>query len=390
MNLNIAAERQVPISSRQEAALPPIPALTSLRFFAALAIVIFHLSGWGGAFKLSLIETLSQGVSFFFVLSGFILTYSYSNRKFNWPTFFKSRFARVWPLHIFMMGFVFLFEAGPTLALDDTKFWTATFLNFFLMQSWIPDSKLVTSFNSVSWSISVEAFFYLCFPFLFRGKWWPLCMLVAFAVFSAALIIANRSFEGLESASFNEIWAYFLYNGSIARLPEFIIGILTAKIFLASRHLSISKFKATLLECLCIAAIFYSLSDIWSVLIWMDGLGGATQYLTRFNLGAPVFALLIFVFAFSRGWLSIALSNRFWVILGEASFALYMTHSFVIKAVVSADLVGRYNEWVAMTIAIVVSILVSCAVWMLVEIPCRSFIMKFRLKPPFTQSLQHS
>src|SRR5687768_815860 len=82
--------------------LPRLHALTSLRFIAAAMIVYRHLlpytgpaAGWTGTFP------WSQGVSFFFVLSGFILAYNY--RAFETPEavvrFWVARFARVWPVH---------------------------------------------------------------------------------------------------------------------------------------------------------------------------------------------------------------------------------------------------------------------------------------------------
>lgn len=59
--------------------------LTSLRFFAAFAIVLHHLEG---LFLIKGTHDLAYGVSFFFILSGFILTYSYSSFKSNKEIFY--------------------------------------------------------------------------------------------------------------------------------------------------------------------------------------------------------------------------------------------------------------------------------------------------------------
>jgi peptidoglycan/LPS O-acetylase OafA/YrhL len=61
--------------------LQRIAALTGFRFFAAMAIVLLHLKGllWLPSTAFGMLP-LHQGVSFFYVLSGFILQHSYGNR----------------------------------------------------------------------------------------------------------------------------------------------------------------------------------------------------------------------------------------------------------------------------------------------------------------------
>src|SRR5690606_23572241 len=87
-----------------------IEALTGLRFFAAAAIVLHHLQGLpsfpdilGGAIP-------AQGVSVFFVLSGFILTLVHPALDEPGQTrkFYLARFARVWPAHIAVLAAVLL------------------------------------------------------------------------------------------------------------------------------------------------------------------------------------------------------------------------------------------------------------------------------------------
>jgi peptidoglycan/LPS O-acetylase OafA/YrhL len=81
--------------------LPPadLKALTSLRFFAAFMIFMFHLQNYDATPWLQAIGgSMRHGVSFFFVLSGFILTHVYSSReKLDPRMFFLSRFARLYP-----------------------------------------------------------------------------------------------------------------------------------------------------------------------------------------------------------------------------------------------------------------------------------------------------
>ncbi|MDZ4048042.1 MAG: acyltransferase, partial [Pseudoxanthomonas sp.] len=136
--------------------------LTSLRFFAALLIVVHHAESMMGIGGMGV--NWGQGVSFFFVLSGFILTYVYPRLATLDDTqrFLRARVARIWPAHVasFALGFALMPYAWDT--------WTAI-ANLLLVHAWIPQSAYYFSYNGVSWSVSTEAFFYLAFPLLILG-----------------------------------------------------------------------------------------------------------------------------------------------------------------------------------------------------------------------------
>jgi len=80
---------------------PRLPALTSLRFFAALHVVFFHLLALKILWSTGWLKQISSigyvGVSFFFVLSGFILVYTYAGRESTAIEFWRARFARIYP-----------------------------------------------------------------------------------------------------------------------------------------------------------------------------------------------------------------------------------------------------------------------------------------------------
>src|SRR4051794_37121725 len=128
-------------------------ALTSLRFFAASTIVLQHslvlllpadvFLGW----------PLQQGVSFFFVLSGFILVHAYPELP-TWRSVFRfwiARFARVWPAHAFaLLLVVVLFAPSGNAGGEAKKF----FANVFLVHAWTPQMDYYFSYNLPSWSVS--------------------------------------------------------------------------------------------------------------------------------------------------------------------------------------------------------------------------------------------
>src|SRR6266853_1107259 len=88
-------------------ARPRLPALTSLRFFAAFHVVIFHFQAMqifiGPAWFQKLSSIGYVGVSFFFVLSGFILVYTYAGRDTPARDFWRARFARIYPAFAFSL-----------------------------------------------------------------------------------------------------------------------------------------------------------------------------------------------------------------------------------------------------------------------------------------------
>src|SRR6266446_3820239 len=143
-----------------------IKCLTSLRFFAAAMIVVFHSVN---AFRIwdntKIPYPLAQGVSFFFVLSGFILTYVYPSLKggHGIRDFYVARIARIWPAHFVAFLLLLLLIPSGGWVWKGEHLWEIGITNLSLVHAWIPVASYYFSFNSVSWSISTEAFFYLAF-----------------------------------------------------------------------------------------------------------------------------------------------------------------------------------------------------------------------------------
>jgi peptidoglycan/LPS O-acetylase OafA/YrhL len=139
-----------------------LDSLTQARFFAALGVVLFHAcfafharDTWYG----HLSEFGFVGVSFFFVLSGFVLTWS--SRANEKPSrFYWHRFARIWPAYALTWLAAVLYAAVG----HGTVSWKPVVLGFALLQAWTP--KYAMSYNFPAWSLSVEALFYALFPLL--------------------------------------------------------------------------------------------------------------------------------------------------------------------------------------------------------------------------------
>lgn len=152
-----------------------LPALTSMRFFAALHVVFYHYLSpllEGSSWLARLASHGYVGVSFFFLLSGFVLTHVYGDTAFDeGPTrhaFWRKRLARIYP--IYFVAFLLYAPSVITHRLQDgsltswAKLAVSSLVNVLLLQAWVPG--LSSAWNSPSWSISAEAFFYLLFPWL--------------------------------------------------------------------------------------------------------------------------------------------------------------------------------------------------------------------------------
>src|SRR5947209_13632390 len=87
--------------------------LTSLRFFAAVMIVIIHTDVYLKIAPLGHVRpTMSAGVSFFFVLSGFILTHVYTARPASFVPFLRRRIGKLWPNTTLALGLMFFLIPG--------------------------------------------------------------------------------------------------------------------------------------------------------------------------------------------------------------------------------------------------------------------------------------
>jgi len=304
---------------------PIIYPLTALRFFFALAVFGHHCyflskegDGWGRQFYNSVLSEGYIGVSFFFVLSGFILAYNYQERllskSVSWRGFYRARIARIYPLHIITLLIVLPITSGGLSALV-TGEGAATFLaHLTLTQSYWFITPVYTAYNSPSWSISTELFFYLAFPVLTIG----VAKLVrrygrhAFWVFGLALIVP------LAIPLVPADWRHAVfYVHPLARIADFFLGILLFNVFSIIPVSALpAKNSFTLLEVgsIGLLALFVGSSG---------GVPGVYRYSVYYWV--PMI-LLIGVFAYQRGMLSGWLRHPVWQLLGEISFAFYMVH----------------------------------------------------------------
>jgi peptidoglycan/LPS O-acetylase OafA/YrhL len=358
----------MPLENPAPASDARLSALTGLRFIAAMMIFWHHSHTMFGLPNPGL--GLDQGVSFFFILSGFILSYVYPklDDAGTIRRFFIARVARIWPAHLVTLALFFVFT-GATL----NWYFLA---NLFLVQSWIPILNSYFSFNAVSWSISTEFFFYLMFPLLIGSfsRRWFVYLLAAAAVVIGFFALANGG--GFPSSSNDHVSVHGLvYINPLVRLFEFVAGMCCCLLWkrLQSWRMPDSLALFTLLECAALALAIYLMTN--PLHAWSYRFHPAGNEWFGHTSGIPGFCAVLIVFAMGRGLLSRVLSTRTAIVLGEISFSLYLVHSMVLS-LFPVQLKGLLNApWhIGFLCALAVTLALAYLIWALAEMPARQLI----------------
>lgn len=347
-----------------------LPSLTGLRFIAAFAVFGFHVAVADPAAAAAgvphavtwLFRQGATGVSFFFILSGFVLCWS-ARPGDTMLRFWRRRAAKVYPNH-FVAAVVAL---GVVVATGAAVSFAAAATNFLLVQAWVPNESVYFGLNTPSWSLSCEAFFYLCFPLLLLGvgklprRWlWPA---------TGATLAAVCLMPAVALALPEQYRYWFVYVLPPVRMLEFIAGILLARIVQAGLWIPLGVLPAAVLA---LAGYFAS-----------GYLPAGSSYVAGTVI--PL-ALLIPAVAASdlRGGGSSILRTRALIFLGEISFAFYLVHQLAIRFV---DRVAGERLWshqhglLAGLVMLTLSLVASWLLYRVVERPMMSRLAGSRGRP---------
>jgi peptidoglycan/LPS O-acetylase OafA/YrhL len=302
-----------------------IHALTSLRFFAALIVVFFHtllITVPSIATVRIIPRTVSIGyvsVSFFFLLSGYILgmVYLRSERPINKGKFYAARFARIYPLYLLT-----LLADTPDLLLSlrEKLGWAGAvsktakplIVHIVMLQSWILGLRRIDGPN---WSLSVEVIFYLLFPFIgiliWRLKGWQLW---------ASAILVGVGGQLLVCWTTLHVADYAIRDNPILHVSTFALGIFLARwqCLQRDRWGSSPRRGSSIAIALILAVIGFAALVHWQQLI--------PEASIRDGILAPVFLLIIWAFSANQSLPARLVSPKWLVILGEASYGLYLIH----------------------------------------------------------------
>jgi len=352
----------LPLASEEGLPAPrPIHALTGLRFVAALLVFLHH------AASTRCYEGFS-GVTFFYVLSGFILTYNYHLtftrlRPGELWSFYASRVARIYPVHLLTFLAItplYWSHIGPhrSQILRLVK-------NLTLTQSF---GRSYFSFNAVAWSLSDEIFFYATLPFILWGLW-KLRLNRAVPALLTMGVIWFAAFTYVSTHQDGPLAHWRCYINPLLRLGDFLIGVLLGRWYARTAPISSAAgarltLLFTTLEVLAVASfvVAWKCSHLVPVTIRLG------PYYT------PAMASIVLVFAFERGAISRAVGTRLGQWLGEISFCFYMIHQMIILYLTKyrgALHLEQFSDAALMTVAFTTSVVLAGVCYSWYENPMR-------------------
>ncbi|MET9027902.1 acyltransferase [Nocardia sp. NPDC004168] len=346
-----------------------LPSLTGLRFFAAFSVFVFHVMlpaspippykpvnlfadpdiAYDAAWVVGKAGFL--GVSFFFVLSGFVLTWSWKPGSSKLQ-FIRRRVVKIFPNHLTLwVASMVLFAAAITP-------WKAWLPNLFLIHAWFPQNYINAGVNTPSWTLSCELLFYVLFPFLIPGVlrieskylWYCAAAMVAgicVIVLLTAFVIPSSEKSELTPIPVLQLWFGYLFPPS--RLFEFFLGVFVARIVQEGRWIRV---------------------PLWASLAAVVA-GYVVAMYTPFYVGfvlATAVPLALLIGSAAQSDLDGAsrfLSSRLMVRLGEISFAFYICQGVTLFYVRRTMDAATFSAPVAVSLIVALFFLNILAAWSL-------------------------
>ncbi len=400
----VAAPPVAPTASRERRpagappSVPKLHALTGMRFLAAAYVAFHHFALLSGVYPKTPSINLLLGlgyisVNFFFILSGFVLAWNYiddaGSFRVSRRTFWIARFARLYPAYALALLFALPkfvelamrggAPAAGSPALDNPWLVAGTAVTTpLLVQDWLG----LLAWNAVGWSLSVEAFFYLTFPYIApriggvtERRLGVLALLCWLLPLGLALLVFGSQPHGSNAASWYEVSTFtegFFYASPLVHWPEFVLGVIVGRMF-RRRYVEgrVSNWKP---------AWDYVAAGATVLLL---GLLSVLPGQIFISLMPPVFAWLIFSVAHSSSKLAGLLSSPPMILLGDASYSVYLFHATAIYALLGTAAIlgsGRLLSWPAFFSCFGLIVLFTIAVYKWVEQPARRWI-RLRLSP---------
>lgn len=363
-----------------------IDSIQALRAWAFLGIFVSH-TGFicfqgGGAW----------GVSVFFILSGFLMTYNYYGKNRIQTVSLKNNIQFAWgkikhfyPLHIITMLAMLIFMFTGEDVIKITQVSVKLVLNVLLLQCWIP---IQSSINGVSWYLCVTVFLYFVFPYILKT------MEENYSVYKAKKMMAflflaqiGVGFIGSCLPTFSywetgwieqDVTRWFVYFFPPVRALDFVIGCNMGYCFIASKTKTIQKKTVTFFELITIILIVMANICFVASRAKIERGGGnlfvnAHQaiwwtYTVIFTISS---CMIIWLFAKSeRGNISKYMVNRALLYIGNISSSAFLIHTVIFRyidaicnMVFGAEFRLLYGKWLKLSLGFILTI-IATQVWL--------------------------
>ena len=317
-----------------------------LRGVSALLVVFFHLGPAYEAFGIP--QFGGGGVDVFFVISGFIMAYTSAQRPISGAAFMGARIRRIVPLYWAVTSFVFCLAIfAPGLMKRSHTSWLEFIQSLFFLP-FERDGVLVDPVLFLGWTLNYEMFFYLMFAL---GLTFPRG---AGQRYTAFAILGLTGLGGI--LDFNSPLFKFYTNPIML---EFCFGMLAALVYE-----QIPSQVSRPVRNLCLASAFAGLLLVIIIPVFLRDVNRA------WLSGLPALMLVGSCIALEK-W-SLRIGSRFLLLMGAASYSLYLTHIFVTELMVKAARLLAPDAMAAAVIVasgVVLSCLLALAVYRYVEAP---------------------
>ena len=334
--------------------------LTGLRTFAAINIVFFHFSNpnWFG-WLAPVVNAGYASVSFFILLSGFVLAYNYAGRarsgELDKARFWEARFTRLYPIYLLSLLLSWRMVPAEYAAHSHGMFWSGMILSPLLLQGWIPE--IATFLNTPAWTMSAESAYYFAFPWMakmkrperirpFLGKMavvWFLGLIPGTLYF-----LLNPDGIAHPDRWSAAPWLQALKFTPIPHLASFVFGVMLASV---DEMVGRSSRLRLILGIFGFAATFGILT-----------LGPRVPYaIVHDGLLMPLFGCIILGLA-GNNKLAYALGWRPLVFVGEASYCLYLLHFNLWNLIHDSHVLEwtgliRFDPWISYVLLIGLALL---------------------------------
>lgn len=398
---------------------PNLPSLTGARWWAALAVFILHVLVFLPVYPFQKTELFanihrfipmqlgSAGVTYFFVLSGFIIYWSNSQMSSVWR-YLKRRVLKLYPTHILT---AVIFMVAASVPLSNLVVWLP---NLLLIHTWVPNWTTLGGLNIPAWSLVAELFFYLSFPLFIplvrrvtgRGIWWAIGILFAgIVLLHTAYYLFLEGPVGIQNTFLPRFWpgdvspefeihaspewfaqnnipvlpSYWMtYNFPLSRLPEFYLGVMAAKLVVEGRW----RNQRLTLPLIAMVGAF---AATWVVPV---------NYKMSVLFILPMMAVVATLAAKDINGNTGMSGSPKMVVLGDISFAFYLIQ-FPVMVIVTRLFIGGHQYyfwgwlgWAALVF--VISIVAAWVIYTYVDAPImrRAGRRKVRPKPPAAEATE--